>query len=97
MFKEPFKRALTIIAYVYMFKEPFKRSLTIIAYVYMFKEPFKRSLTITANVYMFKECLQIKKCYSMEIFSKISTKTIPFKRPKTLKLYPQIWYVNDKF
>ena len=29
---EPFKRSLTIIAYVYMFKEPFKRSLTIIAY-----------------------------------------------------------------
>ena len=31
MFKEPFKRALTIIAYAYMFKEPFKRALTNIA------------------------------------------------------------------
>ena len=38
MLKEPFKRTLTIIAYVHMFKEPFKRSLTIIAYAYMFKD-----------------------------------------------------------
>ena len=35
MFKEPFKRTLTIIAYVYMFKEPFKRALTIIPYLRM--------------------------------------------------------------
>ena len=38
MFKEAFKRSLTIIAYAYMFKEPFKGSLTIIAYVYVFKD-----------------------------------------------------------
>ena len=55
MFKEPFKRSLTIIAYAYMFKDIFKRSLTIIAYAYMIKEPFKRSLTIIANAYMFKD------------------------------------------
>ena len=55
MFTEPFKRTLTIIAYVYMFKEPFKRTLTIIAYAYMFKEPFKRTSTIIAYLYMFKD------------------------------------------
>ena len=38
MFKEPFKRSLTIIAYAYMIKEPFKRPLTIIANAYMFKD-----------------------------------------------------------
>ena len=38
MFKEPFKRSLTFIAYAYMFKEPFKRTLTNIAYAYMFKD-----------------------------------------------------------
>ena len=38
MFKEPFKRSLTIVAYAYMFKEPFKQYLTIIAHAYMFKD-----------------------------------------------------------
>ena len=55
MFKEPFKRALTIIAYLHMFKEAFKRALTFIAYAYMFWEPFKRSLTFIAYLPMFKD------------------------------------------
>ena len=55
MIKEPFKRSLTIIAYVYMFNEPFKQFLSIIAYVYLLKEPFKRSLTNIAYAYMFKD------------------------------------------
>ena len=38
MFKEPFKRNLTIIAYVYVFKEPFKLALTFRAYIHMFKD-----------------------------------------------------------
>ena len=38
MFKEPFKRTLTVIAYTYMFEEQFKRTLTIISYAYMFKD-----------------------------------------------------------
>ena len=62
MFKEPFKRSLTIVAYAYMFKEPLQHMLsclrsrlTIIPYLYMFKEPFKQSLTIIAYVYIFKD------------------------------------------
>ena len=31
------------------------------------------------------------------IFSKTITETLPLKKPKTLKLYPRTWYVNEKF
>ena len=31
------------------------------------------------------------------ILSKTLTETLPLKNPKTLKLYAQTWYVNEKF
>ena len=31
------------------------------------------------------------------IFSKTRSEILPSKNPKTLKLYPQAWYVEEKF
>ena len=65
MFKEPFKRYLTIIAYAYMFMEPLQHMLTCLRSrlanfnLYTIsphvEEPFKQSLTIIAYAYMFKD------------------------------------------
>ena len=53
MFKEPFKRSLSIIAYDYMFKEPFKQSLTIIAHAYMFKDGTYHLAMVKADIRRF--------------------------------------------